>query len=343
VFDAVIMGAGVAGLHAAYRLQQGGASVAVLEARPRVGGRLASFDVAGVALDLGATWVWPGEPRVLGLIDELGLSTFAHFDAGVGLYDGPGGPQRMPPGSMGGPSRRITGGSAALTEALRDRLEPGTVRTGTPVRRVTADDEGLRVEAGGDVVRGRHVLLALPPALAVASIGFDPALPDDVAQIAAGTPVWMGGVVKTVVAYDRPFWREAGLSGAAFSARGPLQEIHDLSGADDTPGALFGFTGLTDPGQAAPERDAVLDQLVRLFGAAAAQPLDFQQKDWSREPETSPPGAVTLTRYERFGDPRLTRAHLNGRLHFCSCEANPGHGHIEGALAASARAVAAIA
>jgi len=49
-----------------------------------------------------------------------------------------------------------------------------------------------------------------------------------------------------------------------------------------------------------------------------------------------------LTRYERFGHPLLTQAHLKDRLHFCSCEASPGHGHIEDALAASARAVAAI-
>lgn len=53
--------------------------------------------------------------------------------------------------------------------------------------------------------------------------------------------------------------------------------------------------------------------------------------------------AAGLTRYERFGHPLLTRAHADGRLHCCSCEAHPGHGHIEDALAASSRAVASVA
>ena len=349
MFDAVVVGAGVSGLHAAYRLGQRGASVAVLEARQRIGGRLVSVEQAGVPLDLGATWVWPGERRVLGLIEELGLTTFAHFDAGDGCYDAPEGVQRVPAQAMGaGPSLRITGGSAALTDALRKRLDPEVVRTGSVVRRIVdqgqgkGQSQGLAVVTDDDTVVTRQVLLALPPALAVSSIDVDPPLPEAVAQLAANTPVWMGGIVKTVAVYERAFWRDAGFSGAAFSPRGPLQEIHDLSGPGGTPGALFGFTALREPGQRAPDRAAVLDQLGRMWGPAAATPLQLHVQDWSREAMTSPPGVALLTGYERFGHPLLTQPHLGGRLHFCSCEAHPGHGHIEDALAASERAVAAV-
>ena len=194
--------------------------MAVLEARQRIGGRLVSVEQAGVPLDLGATWVWPGERRVLGVIEELGLTTFAHFDAGDGCYDAPEGVQRVPAQAMGaGPSLRITGGSAALTDALRKRLDPAVVRTGSVVRRIVdqGQSEGLAVVTDDDTVVTRHVLLALPPALAVSSIEVDPPLPEDLAQLAANTPVWMGGIVKTVAVYERAFWRDAGFSGAAFS------------------------------------------------------------------------------------------------------------------------------
>lgn len=55
--DVVIVGAGFAGLSAAERLSSMGVSVLVLEGRERVGGRSFSGEVAGIQVDLGATWV----------------------------------------------------------------------------------------------------------------------------------------------------------------------------------------------------------------------------------------------------------------------------------------------
>src|SRR4051794_25722917 len=52
----VVIGAGFAGLSAAFELSQAGADVTVLEARNRVGGRVVSFTdlVAGAAMEGGA-------------------------------------------------------------------------------------------------------------------------------------------------------------------------------------------------------------------------------------------------------------------------------------------------
>ena len=57
--DVVIIGAGPSGLTAAYRLQQAGHTVAVLEARERVGGRTWNNHIDGAFLEIGGQWISP--------------------------------------------------------------------------------------------------------------------------------------------------------------------------------------------------------------------------------------------------------------------------------------------
>ncbi|MCB9681651.1 MAG: FAD-dependent oxidoreductase [Alphaproteobacteria bacterium] len=74
--DVVVVGAGLAGLAAARRLVEAGASVAVVEARERVGGRTHTLVHEGATIDVGGQWIGPGQPRMLALARELGVATF---------------------------------------------------------------------------------------------------------------------------------------------------------------------------------------------------------------------------------------------------------------------------
>ena len=57
-YDCIVIGAGVAGLAAARKLQQGGKQVLVLEARQRIGGRVWTDDSwPDAPVDLGAQWI----------------------------------------------------------------------------------------------------------------------------------------------------------------------------------------------------------------------------------------------------------------------------------------------
>ena len=90
--DVCVVGAGFAGLAAAYRLKQAGADVVVLEARDRVGGRSLTVKTGdGAWVDFGAQWVGPTQDRFLALIKEVGCETYPTPYRGaalqLGLFD----------------------------------------------------------------------------------------------------------------------------------------------------------------------------------------------------------------------------------------------------------------
>ncbi|TFD27438.1 flavin monoamine oxidase family protein [Cryobacterium cryoconiti] len=84
--DIVIIGAGAAGLTAATELRKAGLTVAVLEARDRVGGRLHTDEIDGAMLEIGGQWVSPDQDALKETIAELGLETFARYREGESVY-----------------------------------------------------------------------------------------------------------------------------------------------------------------------------------------------------------------------------------------------------------------
>jgi monoamine oxidase len=92
VFDAIIIGAGAAGLAAAKELRANGRSVVVLEARGRVGGRIFTYrdPAVVVPIELGAEFLHGATPHTDTIIDAAGLTAFdvvgEHWQATEGNF-----------------------------------------------------------------------------------------------------------------------------------------------------------------------------------------------------------------------------------------------------------------
>lgn len=452
--DVVIVGAGPAGLMAARTLQASGRSVAVLEARDRVGGRTWSREIDGAFLEIGGQWISPDQTELLGLLDELGMSTFQRHREGANIYlaaDGsrheftgdmfPAGEHTeaemerviatldklvaeigverpwahprareldtvsftewlrrqtddeaarenigifMAGGMLTKPAhafsalqavlmaasagsfsnlvdenfildRRVVGGMQSVSQTVAAALEEGTVFLESPVRTIRWSEDGAAtgdVLDGGRVlvrservtVRADHVIVAVPPNL-YSRISFEPALPWLQQQMHQHTS--MGLVIKVHAVYERPFWRDKGLSGTGFGAKELCQEVYDNTNHGDTRGTLVAFVsdevadGLFR--QSAEERrTAILRSLANYLGEEALEPVvyfesDFASEEWTRGAYAA---SYDLGGLHRYGADQSTPV---GPISWaCSDLAAEGYQHVDGALRQGRRAAEAV-
>ena len=106
----VVVGGGVSGLTTAYRLLglPDAPAVTVLEAGPRLGGKIATATVAGLPVDTGPDSLLVRLPAVRTLLDELGLADQIEGPAPSGAYVWTRGALRpLPPASLFGVPERL--------------------------------------------------------------------------------------------------------------------------------------------------------------------------------------------------------------------------------------------
>jgi monoamine oxidase len=86
--DLVVIGAGLAGLSAARAAAAAGASVVVVEARDRVGGRVLNEEIGdGRVVEVGGQWIGPTQDRLGALAGELGVATFPTYGEGENVIE----------------------------------------------------------------------------------------------------------------------------------------------------------------------------------------------------------------------------------------------------------------
>lgn len=430
--DVVVVGAGVAGTTAANELRRAGLSVAVLEARDRVGGRLWTDTIDGAMLEIGGQWVSSHQDALLQVIADLGLETFPRHRAGHSVYIGRDGTAVRFSGDAVpvAPSTRAemaaimarleelaagvdpaapwdaahaahldeisfqqwlrgvtsdreasdaialvvagtlltkpahafsllqalqaaaaAGGFANLVDAdvvldwrvigglqqvpllLAERLGDDVLLE-QPVRALQWSDAGVSAVAESVTVHARWAVLAYPPVLHE-RVTFDPPLPRLQQQL--HQHLSMGSAIKVHAVYDRPFWREQGLSGTAFSPYELVHGAYDNTGHGDAQGTLTGLVSDTNADELfrldpAERRERILASLTRYFGAEASEPAVYHESDWGAEEWTRGAFAATfdLGGLHRYGADLRTPV---GPVHFAASDlAGVGFPHVDGAI-----------
>lgn len=347
-----IIGGGLSGLLAAYRLHQAGVRFSLFEARARYGGRILSVGEDEMpcadGFDLGPSWFWPdSQPALADLVRELDLTAFAQTTDGDMVFERSirEAPQRHPAMPQGQRSMRLAGGTSSLATALVLRLPVESLHLNSTVSAVSLDGRRVQLSIGSKRRSFDRVILAVPPRLVEKTIAFTPSMPETVIRRWRETATWMAPHAKFVAVYEHQFWRAQGLSGLAQSLVGPLVEIHDATTSTGR-AALFGFLGIPASHRLSIGREtmveAALAQLGRLFGPEAERPLATLYKDWASDPTTATEADARASAHLVPQVGQWVTSEWVGRLIFGGSEVSTTEpGYLAGAAEAASRAVRA--
>ncbi len=134
----VVVGAGIAGLSAAYAIAQADPAVAVtvVEGARRIGGKLSSGEIGGVVVDAGAEAILARAPEGLDLVGEIGLGEqIVHPATGAASLAVDGRLRPVPGGTLMGVPADVDAVAAAgvLTDAALHAVAAEPDRPGKPV------------------------------------------------------------------------------------------------------------------------------------------------------------------------------------------------------------------
>jgi len=243
----------------------------------------------------------------------------------------------------GAQQSRFVGGSQLIPIRMAKQLGR-RVMLRSPVYRIQQGKHGVQVHSHHKTVSAKRAIIAVPPTLA-GRIDYEPLLPFARDQLTQRLP--QGTLGKVAAMYEKPFWRDDGLTGSVVSTGGFISFTVDDSPPDGKPGVIFGFVG-GDRARAffrmplRKRRKAIIAELVDFFGPQAAHPKQYfetnwSSEEWSRGCPVGIPGPGLLLAY----GPSIRKPIK--RIHWAGTETSTyWNGYMDGAVRSGERAAAEV-
>ncbi|WP_255742732.1 flavin monoamine oxidase family protein [Neorhizobium galegae] len=227
----------------------------------------------------------------------------------------------------------LPGSLHALADQLAARLGD-RLRLGTAVTGIEHSGTSVTIMAGNERLSAKRIILALPPVM-IRRIPFSPALPE---RLQKALCAWAPGLsIKLQVSYDKPFWREHGLSGAVMWHE--PQGLYACDASHDDYAGLIVFVGGPEAQEwhKRPRAELIAfirEQLSAAFGPEGGNPRDIHVRDWVDDLWSG--GAysdVVIDLDARHAEDIITEG--IPLIHFVSSELSPSYpGYVEGAIVA---------
>ena len=351
----LVLGAGMAGLVAAYELTQRGHDVTVLEARTRPGGRVHTLRETfsnGLYAEEGAARIPENHDLTLKYVKqfELPLEPFYPSQLNAIRFDR-GSREEVPidgftdamtqnyGGELGGRPerwRKIKGGSDLLPKAFAARLEK-KITYGAPVVRIEQDANAARVvflKAGAPQTLTADAVLVTIPFSVLRNVEL-PALSERKRDVIGR--VHYDAVSRVYLQTRNRFWEAHGLNGFAFTSGGI--EIWQPTWSQPGPrGILMTYvrSGEAERITGLKESDRIETTLKQLDGIFSGLRTNFERAatkcwlddEWSR-------GAWAYVGFTDFAAAITTE----GRILFAGEHLSPWPSWMQGALSSALRAV----
>jgi monoamine oxidase len=280
------------------------------------------------------------EAREVSLLDAVAYVSTATDGSSPGSFE------RLINTRGGAQARRFTEGSQMISIRLAHHIGHHHIVLNAPVQEIRQHHGHVTVVSEKVTVRAKHAIVAIPPTLA-GRIDYYPLLPSSRDAVTQRSP--QGSLIKVEAFFEKPWWRDNGLTGAAVSLVGPAKTTFDVSPEDGKIGGLLGFVGGDEArrfsGRPAALKHAVLENFSTFFNNGKKIPkptsvvvMDWTREEWTRGCPVALAGPGVLTEY----GPHISKP--VGRIHWAGTEtATYWHGYMDGAVRSGQRAAAEVA
>lgn len=291
----IIIGAGAAGLTAAYLLNRKGIEVSILEAKSTYGGRIESLKgFTDFTLPLGAEWLHTTEPVLEEIVDDASVNievetTAYDFEVDYCLDAASGKKMNLTDMQLSENDLRFT--NSSWIDFFEEYILPGIqdkIKYEQIVEEIDYTDDVIQVRTNKEVFRANRVIVTVPvTVLKSGDINFTPPLPKKKQDALEALDLYSG--CKAFISFKEQFYPT--FVKIQDQGKGPTRAYFDAAYGKGSKDHILGLVAVDEYAKPYLERkdperiQFILQELDEIFeGQASPNYIKHTFKNWSEDP-----------------------------------------------------------